>query len=110
MEEVLEGPIPGECEKGYSTAGVHLARLPSGALLLLHLLYSFFDKVSRAALHLGINLADIYARDAHTRGDDATDKPHGDEQGSPTLNGLALEMFYQGKDNHDNCYQGHRQT
>ena len=104
MEEVLEGPIPGECEKGYSTAGVHLARLPSGALLLLHLLYSFFDKVSRTALYLGINLADIDARDAYTRGDDATDKPHGNKHGGPALDGLALEMLHQGKDNHDEGY------
>ncbi len=36
MEEVLEDPFPRECEEGYSAAGVHLARLPSGTLLLLH--------------------------------------------------------------------------
>ena len=30
MEEVLEDPVPGECEEGYSAAGVHLARLPPG--------------------------------------------------------------------------------
>ena len=36
MEEVLEDPIPGECEEGYSAAGVHLARFPPGTLLLLH--------------------------------------------------------------------------
>ena len=36
LEEVLQDPIPGECEEGYSAAGVHLARLPPGALLLLH--------------------------------------------------------------------------
>lgn len=67
-------------------------------------LYSFFNKVSRAALYFGINLADINARDAYTRGDDATDKPHGNEQGGPTLDGLALEMLHQGKDNHDEGY------
>ena len=67
-------------------------------------LYSFFYKVSWAALHLGINLADIDARDAYTRGNDSTDKPHGNEQGGPTLDGLALDMLHQGKDNHDDCY------
>ena len=67
-------------------------------------LYSFFDKVSRTALHLGIDFADIDTCDAHTRGDDATDKPHGNEQGGPALDGLALEMLHQGKDNHDDCY------
>ena len=48
-------------------------------------LYSFFDKVSWAALHLGINFADIDTCDTHTRGDYATDKPHGNEQGGPAL-------------------------
>ena len=43
-------------------------------------------------------------------GDDATDKPHGNKHGGPALDGLALEIFYQGKDNHDDCHQGHRQT
>ena len=67
-------------------------------------LYSFFDKVSRTALHLGIDFADIDTCDTHTRGDDATDKPHGNEQGGPALDGLALEMLHQGKDNHDEGY------
>ena len=67
-------------------------------------LYSFFYKISWAALYLGINLADIDTCDAHTRGDDASDKPHGNEQGGPTLDGLALNMLHQGKDNHDEGY------
>lgn len=79
------------------------SELPTYGLmkLPLELLYSFFYKISRAALHLGINLTDIDTRDAHTRGNDASDKPHGNEQGSPALDGLALEILYQGKDNHD---------
>ncbi len=31
-----EDQVPGECEEGHSAAGIHLARLPPGALLLLH--------------------------------------------------------------------------
>ena len=64
---------------------------------------SFFYKISRAALHLGIHLADINTRDAYTRGDDASDKPHGHKHRGQALNGLALEIFYPGKDHHDDC-------
>ena len=80
------------------------------SIKLIFFLFSFFDEVSWATFHLGINLADINTRDAYTRGDDASDKPHGNKHGGPALDSLALEIFYQGKDNHDDCYQSHRQT
>ena len=76
---------------------LYLSNLQSSYFLSSIRLYSFFDKVSRTALHLGINLADIDTRDAHTRGDDASDKPHGNEHGSPALDGLARKCSTKAK-------------
>ena len=70
----------------------------------------FLYEIRRSAFHFCIYLANIHSRNAHTCGDDSTNKPERHEHGSPSLDGFSLAVLNEGKHYHGYGDQCHGQS